>query len=135
MKTITITYLAREVLIIENDRILSIPYIEIKTIVYDKPYIVVATMNKKYQLAQNLSTFCVGLPPFIKQIDKSTYINLLQVTAIQKKGCVYKADIQSISYPIARRRISKIKESFVNIKTGSVKTDNCHICIKCKFAV
>lgn len=135
MKTTTITYLQQELLIIENDRILSIPYFEIKTITCDKPYIVVTTLNKKYQLAQNLSSFCVGLPPFIMQSDKSTYINLLYVTSIQKNNSGYEAKIQGVSYPIARRRITEIKQSFFKIKTGTIGTVNCHICVNCGVAI
>ncbi len=135
MKTNTITYLQQEVLIIENDRILSIPYIEIITITCDKPYVLIETTSKKYHLAQNLSTFCSGLPSCIMQSDKSTYINLLYVTSIQKSKTGFEADIQGISYPIARRRIAEIKSCFIKIKTETMENCHCNNCMNCKEAV
>jgi len=135
MKTTNITYLPKEVLIIENDRILSIPYFEIKIITCDKPYILVETISKKYHLSQNLSGFCAGLPSFIMQSDKSTYINLLQITAIHKSKSGYTARIQGASYSISRRRIAEIKVNFLKIKTKSIEAGNCHICMNCKTTV
>jgi len=135
MKTNTINYLPQEVLITENDRILSIPYIEIKSIVCDKPYIIVETITKRYHLTQNLTGFCSRLPPFIIQCNKSTFINLLQVTSIQKSTCRYEAYINENSYLIARRRIAEIKENFLKVKTELSYSGNCNHCNKCKIAV
>lgn len=135
MKTNTIKYLPLEVLIIGNDRILSIPYIEIKSIVCDKPYIILETITKRYHLSQNLIGFCTGLPPFILQCNKSTYINLLQVTSIKKNTCGYEACIDEKSFPIARRRIDEIKENFVKFKTGLSHSGNCNNCKVCKISV
>ena len=118
MKLNKTEYLSLEVLIIENDRILSIPYAEILTIVCDKPYIILKTTTNKYQLSQNLSTFCTELPTFIVQCNKSTYINLLHVSCIRKKNSGFEACIQCFYYPISRRRIVGIKKSFLNVKTS-----------------
>jgi len=135
MKTTAIDYLPKEVIIIESDRILSIPYIEIKSIICDKPYIIVETITKKYHLSQNLTGFCTGLPLFIIQCNKSTFINLLQVTSIKKNTCGYEANIQSNSYPIARRRIEEIRVNFLKIKTELSYSENCNNCSKCKITV
>jgi len=135
MKTTAINYLPQEVLIVENDRILSIPYIEIRTIICDKPLIIVETTTKRYHLTQNLTGFCAGLPSFITQCNKSTYLNLLQVTSVQKNMCGYEAYIHDNSYPIARRRVAEIKESFLKIKTKIAEIGLCHICVNCKITV
>jgi len=86
-------------------------------------------------LALNLNGFCAGLPQFIKQCNKSTFINLLLVTSIQKNNYGYQAFMQGTSYPIARRRIVEIKEDFLKIKTGHIEAGHCHNCVKCKVAV
>lgn len=135
MKTSITTYLPQEVLIVENDRILSIPFVEIETITCDKPYILIETTNKKYHLAQNLNGFCTGLPSYIIQCNKSTYINLLQVTSIQKNRSGYEAFIQGTPYSVARRRASIIKENFIKIKTEITTTELCYICTNCKATV
>jgi len=132
MKINTITYLPQEVLIVGNDEIISIPYIEIRTVTCDRPYIIVKTINKKYQLAQILTGFCTKLPAFITQCNKSCYINLLHVSSIQKNRCGYEANILGVSYPIARRRIDEIKENFLKIKTEITETGFCNVCVKCK---
>ena len=135
MKTTAINYLPQEVLIVENDRILSIPYIEIRTIICDKPYIVVETTTKRYHLTQNLTAFCAGLPSFITQCNKSTYINLLQVVSVQKNMYGYEACIHDNSYPIARRRVAEIKESFLKIKTKITEIGLCNNCKFCNITV
>jgi DNA-binding LytR/AlgR family response regulator len=135
MKTNTINYLPLYFIFIVNDRILSIPYIEIKSIVCDKPYIILETITKRYHLSQNLTGFCSGLPPFIIQCNKSTYINLLQVASIKKNTCGYEACIDENSYPIARRRIDEIKENFVKFKTDLSHSGNCNNCNVCKNSV
>jgi DNA-binding LytR/AlgR family response regulator len=135
MKTTTVIYLPQEVLIVENDRILSIPFIDIMTINCDKPYILVETTSKKYHLAQNLSGFCEGLPPFIMQCNKSTYINLLQVSVIQKNRCGYEVVIKGNIYTIARRRVVEIKENFLKIKTKIIEIGHCQNCMNCKITI
>ena len=135
MKTTNIIYLPQEVLIVENYRILSIPFIDIMTINCDKPYILVETTNKKYHLSQNLTGFCKGLPSFIMQCNKSTYINLLQVASLQKNKNGYEAAIKGAVYPIARRRVVEIKEKFIKIKTGLSYSGNCNNCNICKVTV
>lgn len=127
----TITYLPQEVLIVENDRILSFPFIEIKTITCDKPYILIETTSKKYHLAQSLNEFCTGLPTYIIQCNKSTYINLLLVTSIQKNKYGYEALIEATSYTVARRRVGTIKKNFIKIKNEITTTGLCYICMNC----
>jgi DNA-binding LytR/AlgR family response regulator len=98
------------------------------TINCDNPNILVETTSKKYHLSQNLSGFCEGLPPFIMQCNKSTYINLLQVATIQKSSCGYEVIIKGVFYPIARRRVAEIKENFLKFKTGFSNSGNCNNC-------
>lgn len=134
MKGSTISHLPQEVMVIENDRIISIRYVEIITILCDKPYIIVETISKKFYLAQNLTSFCSGLPPFIIQSNKSVFINLLHVNAIQKTRNGYEANIKGTSIPLARRRIAEIRKKYIKIKEGVMLNNNYHICINCRFA-
>lgn len=135
MKKYTTHYLSHELLIIENDRILSIPYTEIKAISCDKPYILIETTSKKYQVTQNLTGFCKELPPYIIQCNKSTYISLLQVNSIQKNHLGYEAHIQGTTFPIARRRIAEIKIKFIQIRNDITEFGTCFNCKICKMTV
>jgi len=128
-------FLEQEVMIFENERIVSIPYTEIKTIVCDKPYILIETTQRKCKIEYTLKGFCNGLPPFIMQCNKSTYINLLLVSSIHKNMGKHEACIDKVTFPVARRRIDEIRNCYIQFKTRHSSTESCHTCKNCRVVV
>lgn len=132
MKAINIKYLPQELLIEETDKIITIKYTDILSILCDKPYIQIITTKRRYLLQERLKSFCSKLPKYFQQCNKSVYVNLLRVDEMQKNKTKYELILDMLRYDISRRRVIDIKNEYIYYKTNPVNySDICLFCTKC----
>jgi DNA-binding LytR/AlgR family response regulator len=131
----TVNYLPHELLVQNNDNVFSVPYADVLTIVCDKPYIKLETIQHKFYIQQNLKSFCSNLPDYFQPCSKSVHVNLMHVSVIQKQNQGYILTIAGKTYPVSRRRVADLKAHFVRVRTNLQLYGVCAVCKTCNVTI
>ncbi len=136
MNKAIVKHLEREILICEKERIVSVPYHEITRIVCDKPYVEIETKaGKKCHLAQSFKGVCDGLPPVFVKCNKSTYVNLIHGTALEKSNAGYELCIKKVRCSVSKSRVKPVSELFLKVKEEMKTAESCRVCGICEIPV
>lgn len=127
MKKTKLTFLPNELMIVEANKIITIPYFDIVTVCCDKPYLVINTTKNKHIILQSLNDLIKQLPHFFCQCNKSVILNLLRAKSICKDASSF-ITIENEKYTISRRRIFNVWQKFQEVKTCISKNDICSLC-------